>query len=212
MHSPYDVADEPYGADPRLSHICKQRRKSGMEDLHKLIENMDAGAVLVHFSNVIRDLTAEGLTQQVSVVTGWIMEVQEVFGDNKEAQLAYIKEYLRRYRGRAFPVKFDLPLYAKAMSRTGTTKASALTDDQKQALASVKSLKASVDSLKESMAAVKKQLNEVKSSAGTKSKVTCNYCGKEGHIAPKCRANPDSADYDPKHPNAGKGKGDGADE
>ena len=136
------------------------------------------------------------------------MEVQEVFGDNKEAQLGYIKEYLRRYRGRAFPVKFDLPLYAKAMSRAGAVKGGSLTDEQKSTLASVKTLRSSVDGLKEAVASLKKQMQDLKSSATTKTKsFTCNYCGKEGHSAAKCRANPEAADFDPKHPGAGKGKG-----
>jgi len=70
VHAPHEVSDMGWGADPRLTDIAKQRRKSGMDSLTKHLDDKDADAVLVHFSSLIRDLTNEGLTQEVSVVTG----------------------------------------------------------------------------------------------------------------------------------------------
>ena len=77
VHAPHEVGDMGWGSDPRLTDIAKQRRKSGMDSLTKHLDNKDSDAVLVHFSSLIRDLTQEGLTQEVSVVTGWLMELQQ---------------------------------------------------------------------------------------------------------------------------------------
>ena len=72
VHAPHEVGDMAWGSDPRLTDIAKQRRKSGMDSLTKHLDDKDADAVLVHFSSLIRDLTNEGETKEVSVVTGWL--------------------------------------------------------------------------------------------------------------------------------------------
>ena len=116
-----------------------------MDSLSKLLESKDLDGVLMHFSSLIRDLTSEGMTQEVSVVTGWLMEVQQIFANDKAGMLVYITQYLRRYRGRGFPVRFDLTLYAKALAMVKST--GGLTDDQKDDVKKIKSLIIKVETL-----------------------------------------------------------------
>ena len=115
VHSEYETIDSVYGADPRLSDIAKQRRKTGLDSLSKLLDSKDGRGVMTHFSSLIRDLNTDGRTRQVSIITAWLMEIQEVYADNDAALCSYVKDYLRRYRGRAFPVKFDFALFAKSI-------------------------------------------------------------------------------------------------
>ena len=100
VHNEYDVIDTQYGSDPRLCDVAKQRRKTGLDSLSKLIEAKDAKGIMVHFSSLVRDLNVEGRMQEVSVVTAWMMEVQQTFATDEDGMILYIKEYLRRYRGR----------------------------------------------------------------------------------------------------------------
>ena len=52
----------------------------------------------MHFATLIRDLNAEGKTLEVSVITAWFMESQEVFANDEAAMLVYVRAYLRRFR------------------------------------------------------------------------------------------------------------------
>jgi flagellin-like hook-associated protein FlgL len=202
VHAPHEVGDMPWGSDPRLTDIAKQRRKSGMDSLTKHLDEKDADAVLVHFSSLIRDLTNEGETQEVSVVTGWLMEVQQVFASDKAGMLTYIKEYFRRYKGRAFPVKFDFAIFAKSLT---SAKAGGMTDDQKEDLKKIKSMQSQlaqatskIDQLKNELGALKNKVAGLKTGAGTSQKATCHFCHEEGHMAWGCKLNPDSTKYDAK--------------
>ena len=203
VHAPHEVGDMAWGSDPRLTDIAKQRRKSGMDSLTKHLDDKDADAVLVHFSSLIRDLTNEGETQEVSVVTGWLMEVQQVFASDKAGMLVYIKEYFRRYKGRAFPVKFDFAIFAKSLT---SAKAGGMTDDQKEDLKKIKSMQSQLgqatskmDSMRNDINALKSKIAGLKTTPGGGGKAaTCHFCGEEGHMAWGCKVNPDSTKYDAK--------------
>jgi hypothetical protein len=203
VHAPHEVGDMPWGSDPRLTDIAKQRRKSGMDSLTKHLDDKDADAVLVHFSSLIRDLTNEGETQEVSVVTGWLMEVQQVFASDKAGMLIYIKEYFRRYKGRAFPVKFDFAIFAKSLT---TAKAGGMTDDQKEDLKKIKSMQSQLgqatskmDTMRNDINALKTKIAGLKAAPGGNGKAaTCHFCGEEGHMAWGCKVNPESNKYDAK--------------
>ena len=188
-------------SDPRLTDIAKQRRKSGMDSLTKHLDDKDADAVLVHFSSLIRDLTNEGLTQEVSVVTGWLIELQQVFVEDRPGMLIYVKEYMRRYKGRAFPVKFDFAIFAKALSSAKTK--GGLSDDQKEDIKKIKSLSAKLETLTSKNDALRNEVNALKTKvAGLKptggpsgSKPTCHHCGEEGHMSYNCKTNPESSKF-----------------
>ena len=198
VHTEYDVIEVAYGSDPCLTEVARQRRKAGLESLSKLVAAKDGRGISVHFASLIRDLNADGRSKEVSVITSWLMEAQQVFGDDSSAFVAYVKEYLRRYKGRAFPVKFDFALFAKSI---GTAKGG-LTEDQKEALnkgrkaaKDVETLTLKVQSLTDAVRDMKKKMD---SDTGDKKKFTCNFCGMEGHTAARCKANPDSPSFDAK--------------
>ena len=75
VHTKYDVIGMPYGADPRLCDIAKQRRKIGLESLSKILDaSKDVRAMNVHFATLkphLCDLNTEGKTSEVSVITAW---------------------------------------------------------------------------------------------------------------------------------------------
>ena len=205
VHAPHEVSDMGWGADPRLTDIAKQRRKSGMDSLTKHLDDKDADAVLVHFSSLIRDLTNEGLTQEVSVVTGWLMELQQVFVEDRPGMLIYVKEYMRRYKGRAFPVKFDFAIFAKALSSAKAK--GGLSEDQKEDLKKIKGMQTKIESLTSKNDALRNEMNALKTKvAGIKTsgapsagnKPTCHFCGEEGHMSFNCKLNPESSKFDPK--------------
>ena len=54
VHTEYDVIDMTYGSDPRLCDIAKQRRKTGLESLSKILDAKDMRAMNVHFATLIR--------------------------------------------------------------------------------------------------------------------------------------------------------------
>ena len=204
VHAPHEVSDMGWGSDPRLTDIAKQRRKSGMDSLTKHLDDKDADAVLVHFSSLIRDLTNEGLTQEVSVVR--LMELQQVFVEDRPGMLIYVKEYMRRYKGRAFPVKFDFAIFAKALSSAKTK--GGLSDEQKEDIKKIKGMSAKLETLTSKNDALRNEMNTLKTKvaglkpngggAGSGTKPTCHFCGEEGHMSYNCKANPDSSKYDPK--------------
>ena len=147
--------------------------------------------MLVHFSSLIRDLTQEGLTQEVSVVTGWLMELQQVFVEDRPGMLIYVKEYMRRYKGRAFPVKFDFAIFAKALSSAKAK--GGLSEEQKEDIKKVKAMSTKIDSMTTKFDALRNEMNTLKTKvagiksggggAGSGTKPTCHYCGEEGHMS-----------------------------
>ena len=201
VHTEYDTLDVSYGADPCLGEIAKQRRKAGLESLSKLLAAKDGRGISVHFASLIRDLNADGRSKEVSVITSWLMEAQQVFGDDTSAFVAYVKEYLRRYKGRAFPVKFDFALFAKSI---GSVKGG-LTEDQKEginkgkkAARDVEALTSRIQALSDTVRELKKKIEKDGPVEKSKKPFTCNFCGMEGHTAARCKSNPDSDSYDAK--------------
>ena len=129
------------------------------------------------------------------------MEAQQVFGDDTSAFVAYVKEYLRRYKGRAFPVKFDFALFAKSI---GSVKGG-LTEDQKEginkgkkAARDVEALTSRIQALSDTVRELKKKIEKDGPAEKGKKPFTCNFCGMEGHTAARCKSNPDSDSYDAK--------------
>ena len=201
VHTEYDVIEVAYGSDPCLTEVARQRRKAGLESLSKLVAAKDGRGISVHFASLIRDLNADGRSKEVSVITSWLMEAQQVFGDDSTAFVGYVKEYLRRYKGRAFPVKFDFALFAKSI---GSVKGG-LTEDQKEAInkgkkaaRDVEALTIKVQGLFDSVRELKKKLEKDGPGEKKPGKFTCNYCGLEGHTAARCKSNPDSDFFDAK--------------
>ena len=201
VHTEYDVIEVAYGSDPCLTEVARQRRKAGLESLSKLVAAKDGRGISVHFASLIRDLNADGRSKEVSVITSWLMEAQQVFGDDSAAFVGYVKEYLRRYKGRAFPVKFDFALFAKSI---GATKGG-LTEEQKEginkgkkAARDVETLSNRVQALTDSVRDLKKKLEKDGPGEKKKGAFTCNFCGMEGHTAARCKANPDSDSFDAK--------------
>ena len=199
VHTEYDVIDMTYGSDPRLCDIAKQRRKTGLESLSKILDAKDVRAMNVHFATLIRDLNAEGKTSEVSVITAWLMESQEVFANDEAAMIAYVRAYLRRFRGRAFPQKFEFALFAKSI--TSSVRSGGLSDDQKETLKSAKKATSEIESLKQKVSSLTDQVRAMKNTSnpgGPPTKNTCHFCGMVGHIATNCKLNPNSDKYDEK--------------
>jgi methyl-accepting chemotaxis protein len=198
VQTPEDVVGVPFGTDPKLTDTAKARRKAGMDSLSQLLSAKDASGILKHLTDLIRDLTEADLGRQAALVTAFLMEMQQLFRNDQAAMLEYLRLYLRRYKGRAFPVKLDFSLYAQSVS-TNMGKA-VLTEDQKSAIkvgqqsaAKIESLTSKLNSLTQSISEMKKLKGDGGKGSGSK---TCNYCGKTGHFEASCKLNPKSSSYD----------------
>ena len=201
--TPLDACDLTHGADPLMGDFVKKRNKAKMDSLKTHLDAKDHLAIARHFSNLIHDLTSAGKNKEVAIITSWWMEVQQVFATNPEGMIAYIKEYLRRYRGRTFPVAFDVSIFAKSLAVALTSsKTATLSEDQKdmikqgkQAMGKVEQLTSKVANLSEKLAALQGRVGGGNQGASGGGK-TCDFCNRKGHIARFCRVNPDSSNYD----------------
>jgi outer membrane murein-binding lipoprotein Lpp len=134
------------------------------------------------------------------------MELQQVFVEDRPGMLIYVKEYMRRYKGRAFPVKFDFAIFAKALSSAKAK--GGLSDDQKEDIKKIKGLQAKLDSTTSKHDALRNEVNALKTKvagiktsgtgSGSGNKPTCHFCGEEGHMSFNCKLNPESSKFDPK--------------
>ena len=198
--SPLDACDIPYGADPLMGEFVKKRNKAKMDSLKAFLDAKDTLGLQSHFANLIHDFTTAGKSKEAAIVTGWWMEVQQVFATNPDSMIVYVKEYLRRYRGRGFPVTFDVTIFAKSLAGSSGPAKAVLTEDQKDKLNAAKQAVAKVEQLQSKLASLSEKLatlsGRVGSGGGTSGTKTCNFCGKPGHIERFCKANPDSPNYD----------------
>ena len=78
IHTPEEVAGEAFGGEPKMTAVAKARRKAGMESLTKLIEAKDGPGIVKHLTDLVRDLSEEGLARQAAIVTGFLMEMQQL--------------------------------------------------------------------------------------------------------------------------------------
>ena len=113
---------------------------------------------------MIRDLTEADLGRQAALVTAFLMEMQQLFRNDQAAMLEYLRLYLRRYKGRAFPVKLDFSLYAQSVS-TNMGKA-VLTEDQKSAINVGQQSAAKIESLTSKLNSLTQSISEMKKSRG----------------------------------------------
>ena len=97
--------------------------------------------------------------------------------------IAYLKMYLRKHKGKAFPVKLDFSVYAQAVATSAGK--GGLSEDQKEAIKAGKAASSKVESLTSQLASLKTTVAERKK-VKNKSTKTCNFCGLEGHFA--CQA------------------------
>ena len=151
-----------------------------------------------HLTGLVRDLSDRGMTQQASVVTTFMMQMQSLFGGHDDSTMVmYFKEYLRRYRGRAFPERFDMALYAQAI---GSGARGGLSVEQKEKLQNAGKLKGKVDELTSKLASMQNEMRQMKTNptqtGPKKTPFTCNFCGKPGHAKKDCKMNPESDNYD----------------
>ena len=130
------------------------------------------------FATLIRDLNAEGKASEVSVITAWLMESQEVFANDETAMIAYVRAYLRRFRGRAFPQKFEFALFAKSIM--SSMRSGGLSEDQKETLKSAKKATQEIESLKQKVTSLTDQVKAIKNNSSNQSgpsKNACHFCG-----------------------------------
>ena len=193
IHTPEEVAGEAFGGEPKMTAVAKARRKAGMESLTKLIEAKDGPGIVKHLTDLVRDLSEEGLARQAAIVTGFLMEMQQLFREDHSSMIAYLKMYLRKHKGKAFPVKLDFSVYAQAVATSAGK--GGLSEDQKEAIKAGKQATSKIESLTSQLASLKTTVAELKKAKG-KSTKTCNFCGVEGHFADRCKANPKSDNYD----------------
>ena len=190
----HQVEGEQYGSEPALTDLGVQMRKSKAETLTTLVESKDFNGISNHMTSLIGDYNREGdYSAEVGILTGWWSALMETFGSDPMAAIAYIKAYLRKYRGRALPVELDVALVVKGMKST----------DVSSVRADVKSLLAKVtkaESALEGLSGLKGQLNSLKSRVdklesgksteekqkGTRDKHVCTICGETGHWDNRC--------------------------
>ena len=108
VQTPEDVVGVPYGTDPKLTDTAKARRKAGLDSLSELVKSKDAPGALKHLTDLIQDLTEAEMGKEASIATAFLVEMQQLFRLDHPAMIEYLRLYLRRYKGRAFPTKLDL--------------------------------------------------------------------------------------------------------
>ena len=196
VQTPEDVVGVPYGTDPKLTDTAKARRKAGLDSLSELVKAKDAPGALKHLTDLIQDLTEAEMGKEASIVTAFLVEMQQLFRLDHPAMIEYLRLYLRRYKGRAFQTKLDFSIYAQAMS-VNAGKAQ-LSDEQKAAIKAGKDSAGKIEALTAKLNALTQSISDMKKAKGEddKKKKTCNICGKPGHFAANCKANPKSDNFD----------------
>ena len=111
-----EIEDEKYGSDPATTAIAIAKRKAKSGDtLPELLTKGDANGVRELLTVLIRDHNLLGMPSQVSVLTAFKTETDDVYGDDAKGWLEYIRRYRKKYRGRAFPVSIDYALVIKGL-------------------------------------------------------------------------------------------------
>ena len=106
--SPEAVEDEKYGGDPACTAvaIAKRKAKDG-STLPEMIAKKDASAIRESFSMLVREYNEQGQTAQVSAITAFKTETDEVYLNDDKGYIDYLARYRRKYRGRAIPIAID---------------------------------------------------------------------------------------------------------
>lgn len=195
--SPEAVEDEKYGGDPSCTAvaIAKRKAKDG-STLPEMIARKDASSIRESFSMLVREYNEQGQTAQVSAITAFKTETDEVYLNDDKGYIDYLARYRRKYRGRAFPIAIDYALVIKGLKAADTSslrdQISSLTKELTDVKARGKELKTLVDSLKSQMGNLRSN-NQGGPAQGDRKvppSFTCKTCGAVGqHWTNKC---PDS--------------------
>ena len=162
-----EIEDEKYGSDPSTTAIAVAKRKAKSGDtLPELLVKGDAAGVRELLTVLIRDHNLLGMPSQVSVLTAFKTETDDVFGDDAKGWLDYIRRYRKKYRGRAFPVPIDYALVIKGLKAADNS------------------------SLRDQLVALKKEMDEVKKAA----KESLTACGQLKNQVSNLKGNQKSGD------------------
>ena len=123
--------------------MIKRKAKTG-EMLMELMTAKDHVGIQELFANLISAYNERGCTGEISVLTAMKTEMDDVFSADPKAFLEYIRRYVKKYRGRAFPLPVDYALVIKGIKTNDTT---AIREAVEALKKSSQSMQSKVDSL-----------------------------------------------------------------
>ena len=154
-----EVEGEKYASDPSSYEVVMRKRKSKSgEMIMELLASKDGHGVMELFSTLIRAYNERGQTAQVAVLTGVKTELDGIYVSDLKGLLEYIRAYLRKYRGRGFPVAIDYALVIKNLKSQDTT---ALRESNEKLSKAVVALQSKMESLSSKVDAYKRIVDKI---------------------------------------------------
>ena len=180
-----EIIDEKYGSDPSTYSVVMIKRKAKTGEMFmELMAAKDHVGLQELFANLISSYNERGCTGEISVLTAMKTELDDVFAGDPKSFLEYIRRYVKKYRGRAFPV-------IKGIKTNDTTSLRESVDAVKK---SVTSMQSKVDSLNDKLQQFDKIVKKIPLSNFTKTRegggagsdrqvpstFKCRHCGEVG--------------------------------
>lgn len=193
-----------YGSDHRVSDLIKQQRKAGIATMMSILDGSNVRSELSrHFTRLIAEYAERGRVTEASLITMWWSETQAIC-PTEAVLVAYVKEYFRKYPGRGLPTQVDVLVATHCtVSSQGDSAINSKVSEAKEAVKAAqretKELKSEMNTLKQTVKELKAEMGRLKGKSPPKEsggeadepqpwhkKMTCNKCGKKGHIAKFC--------------------------
>ncbi len=104
-----EIMDEKVGSDPLTWECTKAWRKAKTgTTLMEIFASNDQPLYQEMLTNLIRDYNQRGCTTEVTTLTAFKTETEEVYSSHPKGILPYVKRFHAKYKARGFPVCVDL--------------------------------------------------------------------------------------------------------
>jgi len=155
-----EIMDEKVGSDPLTWEVTKSWRKAKTgATLMEIFASNDQLHYMEMLTNLIRDYNQRGCTTEVTNLTAFKTETEEVYSGHPKGILPYVKRFHSKYKSRGFPTPVDFGLVIKDLA--GTNSAGALKEEVNSNKKLVNTLQGKVDSLASKVNELKKIVDQI---------------------------------------------------